>query len=398
MIFIYMELEKLKSIIEETGYINNVKIGNYFHIKYPEIYSEVMKITSCLENSYYDNALFRARIIFIIKYNLDVDGIKNEKGWFRFNRKKDDFIEKNVNYVKDGWEKSKDFQINDFLSLNETIAILKLDDYYKNFIGKSKNRTLIKENIQLYHSIYYHTKFMDSFNKNSNKFSMRILFLVNKNGNINQIKCKSCHINFTSFNYSIGDYNENCKNCFHISNNHYPTIGYFKKKYGDKYQEFYDEDRKKVSDLKVNSKEWFIRKFGEDFGIKKYEEYLSNRIKILEDIKTKKYSKISQKLFWLIYERLNEKEKESCWFKELNKEVLVKVSEDKFYFPDFLMGKKIIEYDGKYWHQEQDDNIRNSLYEKNGYDIMIVNEDDFNRTHMCNNIIDKCINFLRNEK
>jgi hypothetical protein len=392
-----MELEDLKLKIEETGYIDNVKIGNYFHMKYPSIYSEVIKITSCLENSYCDNKLFRARIIFILKYNLDVNKIKNNKGWFRFSRKKDDFFEKNIDYVKKGWETSKYKSTNDFLGLDETIKILRTEDYYKNYLGRSKNRTLIKENIKLYDSIYHHTKFMDLFNKNSNKFSMRILFLVNKNGDINQIKCKSCNVNFTSFNYSIGDYNENCINCFHNSINHYPTIGYFKKKYGDEYQKFYDEDRKRVSNLKVNSKQWFIMKYGENNGGKKYEEYLSNRIEILEGIKSKKFSKISQKLFWLIYEKLNEEEKTNCWFKELNKEVLVKVSETKFYFPDFLMGKKIIEYDGKYWHQQDDDNIRNSLYKKNGYDIMIINEDDFSRVHISDNIINNCVNFLRNE-
>lgn len=99
----------------------------------------------------------------------------------------------------------------------------------------------------------------------------------------------------------------------------------------------------------------------------------------------------------MIYEKLNEEEKTNCWFKELNKEVLVKVSETKFYFPDFLMGKKIIEYDGKYWHQQDDDDIRNSLYKKNGYDIMIINEDDFSRVHISDNIINNCVNFLRNE-
>ena len=392
-----MELKELKSKIEETGYVDNVKIGNYFHMKYPSIYSEVIKITSCLEDSYHDNKLFRARIIFILKYNLDVNKIKNNKGWFRFNRKKDDFFEKNIDYVKQGWETSKCNSTNDFLSLDETIKILRTEDCYKNYLGRSKNRTLIKENIKLYDSIYHHTKFMDLFNKNSNKFSMRILFLVNKNGEINQIKCKSCNVNFTSFNYSIGDYNENCVNCFHNTINHYPTIGYFKKKYGDEYQKFYDEDRKRVSNLKVNSKQWFIRKYGDGNGVKKYEEYLSNRIEILEGVKSKKYSKISQKLFWLIYEKLNEVEKKNCWFKELNKEVLVKVSENKFYFPDFLMGKKIIEYDGKYWHHQDDDNIRNSLYKKNGYDIMIINEDDFSRVHISDNIINNCVNFLRNE-
>lgn len=392
-----MELEELKLKIVETGYIDNVKIGNYFHMKYPLIYSEVIKITSCLENSYCDNKLFRARIIFILKYDLDVNKIKNNKGWFRFNRKKDDFLEKNTDYVKKGWEKSKYNSTNDFLSLDETIKILKSDDYYKNYLGKSKNRTLIKENIKLYDSIYHHTKFMDSFNKNNNKFSMRILFFVKKDGDINQIKCKGCNVNFTSFNYSIEDYNENCKNCFHNNNNHYPTIGYFKKKYGNEYQKFYDEDRKKVSNLKVNSKDWFIKKFGEYLGNQKYKKYLSSRIKILESIKTKKYSKISQKLFWLIYEKLNESEKQNCWFKELNKEILLKVSEDKFYFPDFIMGKKIIEYDGKYWHKEEDDNIRNSLYQKNGYDIMIINENDFSRTKMNTNIVDNYVKFLRNE-
>lgn len=28
---------------------------------------------------------------------------------------------------------------------------------------------------------------------------------------------------------------------------------------------------------------------------------------------------------------------------------------------------------------------------------MIINEDDFNRTHMSDNIINNCVNFLRNE-
>jgi very-short-patch-repair endonuclease len=392
-----MGLEELKLKIKQTGYINNIKIGNYFHMKYPTIYSEVIKITSCLENSFYDNTLFRARIIFILKYNLDINKIKNDKGWFRFNRKKDDFFEKNIDYVKKGWEKSKSNSTNEFLSLDETIKILRTNDYYKNYIGRSKNRTLIKENIKLYHSIYHHTKFMDLFNKNSNKFSMRILFLVNKNGDINEIKCKNCNVNFTSFNYGINDYNKNCRVCFLNSVHHYPSKGYFKRKYGLEWEKYYNEDREKISKLKVNSQKWFIKKFGNEFGLIKYSEYLTKRIEILEKVKTKKYSKISQKLFWMIYENLNSEEKEYCWFKELNKEFLVKVSENKFYFPDFLMKNKIIEYDGKYWHNEIDDNSRNLLYKENGFDVMSVNEDEFNKRYINDTIIERCLKFLRNE-
>ena len=65
VVFICMELKELKLKIEETGYFDNIKIGNYFHMKYPIIYSEIKKITSCLNNSLYNNTLFRARIILI---------------------------------------------------------------------------------------------------------------------------------------------------------------------------------------------------------------------------------------------------------------------------------------------------------------------------------------------
>lgn len=52
---------------------------------------------------------------------------------------------------------------------------------------------------------------------------------------------------------------------------------------------------------------------------------------------------------------------------------------------------------GDLYENLDDDDIINSLYKKNGYDIMIINEDDFSRVHISDNIINNCVNFLRNE-
>ena len=41
--------------------------------------------------------------------------------------------------------------------------------------------------------------------------------------------------------------------------------------------------------------------------------------------------------------------------------------------------------------------IYSRLYQKNGYEIMIINENDFSRTKMNTNIVNNCVEFLRNE-
>lgn len=76
-------------------------------------------------------------------------------------------------------------------------------------------------------------------------------------------------------------------------------------------------------------------------------------------------SKLSQKLFWSIFENLDNV---NCYFHELNYEFVLKMDEDfklkykkankRWYKLDFLTGKKIIEFDGTFYHKDKEkDNV-----------------------------------------
>ena len=196
-----MDIKELKEKILSTGYSEDKKMGMYFHMKYPELYRELIDKTKILNDTFWVNKYFRARFIFLIKYDLDLNKIKSKDGFFTFDRRLDDFIDKTGDYVSRGWKKTKNNIPSEIYDMSKTIFKLKNNNFYKNYFGKAKNRSLIKEDPILYGSIYHHTKFMDSFNKNSNKLTSRILFLINYNGDVNKIKCQTCQLNFTSFNY-----------------------------------------------------------------------------------------------------------------------------------------------------------------------------------------------------
>jgi hypothetical protein len=163
------------------------------------------------------------------------------------------------------------------------------------------------------------------------------------------------------------DYNKLCYNCFHFENNNkYPQKG------------------------------WFIKKFGDEW-LNIYNKFL---IKNMETFSVKSYSKISQKIFWLIYEKLNLDEKNKCFFKELNNEWFIN-DENDFYFVDFKCSNKIIEFDGIYWHKytKEKDLLRNIKYKKMGYDLMIISENDLidKKSKVGGDLIDKCLKFIKNE-
>ena len=75
------------------------------------------------------------------------------------------------------------------------------------------------------------------------------------------------------------------------------------------------------------------------------------------------YSKISQELFWKIYNRLPDDLKSYCYFAELNKEYIIKTT-DICFSVDFVLLKnnKCIEFNGDFWHMNP----------------KIYNEDDYN--------------------
>jgi hypothetical protein len=209
-----MEIQELKTQIIKTGYLDNTKIGCFFHIKYPILYQELINHTKELDDSYWVNKYLRARVIFLIKYNLDSSKIKTNDKFHTFDRKKDDFVNRTENYAIKGWKSSKESIPNKIYDKETTIITLKKDNYYKNFFGKSKNRILIKTDPILYNSIYHHTKLLDDFNKNNNKLSSRIVFLVKYDGNESRLKCDVCNDNYPSYNTTINDFNRTCKICF----------------------------------------------------------------------------------------------------------------------------------------------------------------------------------------
>jgi hypothetical protein len=392
------KLDKIKKEIEKTGYFYKNYIIYGFPKKHKKLYLDIKKITSDLDNTLSVNNTLRARFIFIIKYNCDILKITGQKGVFAFNKKIDDFIDRDVNYTKTGWYKIKEnlCKIKDVYDKSTTINLLKNNDFYKSLFGRGKNRFLIKSDPKLYNSIYYHTSSIDDYNISSNSFRIRIIFLIKHLGDYNKILCKKCG-KPTSFNFYIKDFTELCINCFNDSKVKYPTVGYFQKKYGDDWKIFYEQDRDKIKSIKVNSKKWFIKKYGDKDGIKEYIKYAEKRIDNLNRLKSKKYSDISQELFWKIYNELSDEEKQLCHFKELNDEIFIKDSDGWFFFPDFVYKNKIIEYDGKYWHKPEKDLIRTSIYSKHKYKQLILNEDDYSRSNKNNNTVNRCLKFLRDE-
>ena len=102
-----MDKELLKQEIKKTGYIENVKVGCYFSIKYPHLVKEILEITKPIENSYVVNCNLRSRVKFLFDYDLDINKIKLNGQWLTFDRKKDDFVNRTGDYRKQGWEKSK---------------------------------------------------------------------------------------------------------------------------------------------------------------------------------------------------------------------------------------------------------------------------------------------------
>jgi hypothetical protein len=103
-----------------------------------------------------------------------------------------------MQYIIDGWKKIKN-KINSIVevySIEETIFLLLNDFYYKNYFGRAKNRTMVNDNPKLYKSIYHHTQILEDTlkiqktYKGKYNFKYRMIFLVEKNGKLENLKCE----------------------------------------------------------------------------------------------------------------------------------------------------------------------------------------------------------------
>lgn len=165
-----------------------------------------------------------------------------------------------------------------------------------------------------------------------------------------------------------------------------------------------EESIKKISERQVTfSLNKCIEKYGEIEGKQKW---LDRQEKWMNNYKKSNFSKVSQELFWIIYNKLDNKEyiyfatikngemdisgKNNEYKLRLNNTVLA---------PDFLMKNKnkIIEFDGTYYHRDTPENkkrdiLRDIKIKENGFEVFHVNESEYKKTP--DKIINDCFDFL----
>lgn len=174
-----------------------------------------------------------------------------------------------------------------------------------------------------------------------------------------------------------------------------------------------EEARQKLKDRQNTfSLEKCIIKYGEEEGRKRW---IARQKKWNDSYCHNNFSKISQELFWEIFNRLSEdfKENKSIFFATLgndkkldtsgkNNEYRLSLSTNLI-LPDFLIleDRKIIEFDGSYWHgngkldrrwNSKREDFRDSLIINNNYFVYHVQEKEYiNNKEL---VIKECLNFI----
>jgi hypothetical protein len=172
-----------------------------------------------------------------------------------------------------------------------------------------------------------------------------------------------------------------------------------------------EEEAKDIVSKKQStfSLEKCIEKYGEEEGRKKWME---RQKKWAKNYKKLNYSKKSQDLFRSIYPEISKNYKE-IYFATLNSSKAIKdegknneyrlILDNKVIFPDFFVkdAKKIIEFDGVYWHDhkrrnkpenQKRENERDISILESGYSILRINELEWDNDH--DSVIKKCIDFI----
>jgi len=359
-----------------------------FNKTHPKLLSEINKHTLEIQ-TYFSNKRLSAKLVYLKKYQGKIKNITTNGSVMIFDPKLFDFKLANINTAQKQWDECRIglLSVMEYYTINETKKLL--SDSNGKYYGKSGNRKLLRDNKKLFVSLYHHTSFLNSLNGNLKKFSMRIYILINDI----QTECL-IHKHMKHWKFNDGIFTIVCSKC----EPKYPSPDFFKKKYGNDWEKHLKERQIKVSHNKTNSLMWFKKKYGSDLGVIKYRESVTTKMTALTKLKANRYSKISQELFWMIYNRLNDKSE--VYFPELNFEYVLSIPKKYNHnmtvmMLDFKQRNKVIEYNGKYWHSKERDKIRRSILEDMGYDVLFIDSDEFNRNNKNVKIIEKCINFLQ---
>jgi hypothetical protein len=147
-----------------------------------------------------------------------------------------------------------------------------------------------------------------------------------------------------------------------------------------------------------------IDKYGEEKG---KEIWLNRQLQWHKNFKKSNFSKISQELFWAVYNRLDNDSKVDVLFATIkdgqkddsgsNNEERLKL--EKVILPDFisLYTKRIIEFNGVYYHRNTPENKkreikRHEILIKNGYEVLYIDENKYKQNK--EKVIQECIEFL----
>jgi very-short-patch-repair endonuclease len=165
------------------------------------------------------------------------------------------------------------------------------------------------------------------------------------------------------------------------------------------------------------SKEVCIKKYGEVEGLRVWQERQKLwKSKVFNDNQWLGggVSKVSNELFEKIISLSNLKSVDTLYGIKNEKFISNNKTHYKYDFT-YLPTKKIIEFNGDYWHCNPDlykadyyhkikkmtarkiwdyDNVKIATAKHHGYDILVIWEDDYRKEP--NKVINKCINFLIN--
>lgn len=176
------------------------------------------------------------------------------------------------------------------------------------------------------------------------------------------------------------------------------------KKYGETlgYEKYLENNKKRL-----NSKENFINRYGQEQGLKKWKKFKQNTLK--------GYSDISVELFDSL-EVDDAKYGENEFIIGLNMDEALKLGQS-IIKPDFIHKRKIIEFFGDFWHgnpnvYENDymipniklmasekrvqDKMRIEILKSKGFDVKVVWEADYNKDRV--KIIKECLTFLNDDQ
>jgi hypothetical protein len=154
-----------------------------------------------------------------------------------------------------------------------------------------------------------------------------------------------------------------------------------------------------------------IQKYGEENGRKRWLKRQEKWIESHKKSRKNKFSKISQEMFWEIY-NIIKLDKNFIFFAELDSDKKMDLSginheyklnlPERILLPDFIniKTKKIIEFDGTYWHNEYiikstnrlRDFERDQILMSNGFKVLHIKEEKYRKDK--ENIIKKCLEFL----